>query len=287
VSERTQTRERVEATEDLFANERTMVLREQPFKGPVVRYSGANVIGNGTRRFVYVSIALGGVIALPMFEGASKVSYALLVLGCLALAAVVASVGAPWAMRIGIDGLFVGPNHTKRVVRWRELESIALSEAPRGSPIEYVSIDLAWSGGEKLSIPAWSLDGETARNIRDTIEARRRYAREAVEPNLIASIQRASRPVAQWVEALRGAKDAHFRSQQVDAGSLLSALETGALSLIDAVQCAVAVAVLGTSSQRADLARVADQYVDERYAAAIRAASEQRFSDPAIDQATR
>lgn len=264
-----------------------MVLHEQPFKGPVQRYSGANVMGNGTKRFVYVSIALGAVISLPQFEGASTLAYAMLVLGCLALAAVVAAIGAPWTMRIGIDGLHVGPRHTRRVMPWRQLESISLSEAPRGTPFDYVSIDLRWSGDEQLSLPAWSLDGETVRRIRDAVEARRRHARTVVEPDSIASIQRASRPVAQWIEALRAAKDAHFRTHNVDAAPLLSALETGALSLMDSVQCAVAVAVLGTRSQREALERVADQLVDEQCAAAVRAASEQRFTDPAIDRATR
>lgn len=287
MSERTETVERGEAIELPVATEGALALHEQRFEGPVQRYSGANVMGNGTKGFAYGSIALGAVIALPQFEGASTLAYTSLVLGCLALAAVVAVVGARWTMRIGIDGLHVGPRHTRRVMRWRELESVALREAPRGSTLEYLSIDLRWSGDEQLSLPAWSLDGETARRIRDVIEARRLHARTVVEPDSIASILRASRPVAQWVEALRSAKDAHFRTQNVDVAPLLSALETGALSLVDSVQCAVAVAVLGTRSQREALERVADQLVDERCAAAVRAASEQRFSDPAIDLATR
>lgn len=287
MNERTETKERGEAIELPLATDSAMVQHEQRFTGPVQRYSGTNVMSNGTKAFAYVSIVLGALIALPQFEGASTLAYVMLVLGCLALAAVVAAIGAPWTMRIGLDGLHVGPRLTRRVLRWRELESITLSEAPSGSTIDYVSINLRWSGHEQLSLPAYSLDGETVRRIRDVIEERRRHVRAVVEPDSIASIQRASRPVALWVEALRVAKDEHFRKQNVDAAPLLRALESGALSLLDTVQCAVAVAVLGTRSQRESLERVADQLVDEQCAAAVRAAAQQRFSDPAIDLATR
>lgn len=251
------------------------------------RYTGTNVMGAGVRRFAYASIGLGALVALPQFEGASTTAYAILVVGCLALAGVVAWVGAPWKLQIGLDGVLVSPRLMKRVVAWRELTSAALGDAPRGAPFEYMTVDLAWGREQSLSLPAWSLSGDVLREIRDEIESRVARAKSYVEPESIALVQRASRPVAQWIDGIARAKDAHFRQQNVDVATLIDAIESGALTSIDVVQCAVAVAVLGTHTQREALSRVAPRIIDESCAAAVRAAAARQFTDAAIDRATR
>jgi hypothetical protein len=287
VSERTHLHERGEATELPLPANSAIVPSAQPFDGAIQRVWSVNLFSKWTRAWAFLSIWLGALAVLPMFEGASTFAYAILVLVCVVLAVLVAILSAPCTIRVGVDGLLVKLVFSRRIIRWREIESFPhLEVLPNGMTVP--GLHLRWGGNRLLALPTYYIDASTEHHIRKLIEERLQRVRAAVEPESLATIRRASRPIATWVEALQAMKQAHFRAQHhVDTSALLHALEIGKLSRSDSVQSAVAIAILGTRSQREALERLADQFVDRPCAAAIRAAAQERFDDPAIDRMTR
>lgn len=248
--------------------------------------TGQRTLGASTRAICYVGAVLCALLVLPLTSGALG-EYAIVAVGLAITIAIVRAYGAPWTIDVGLDGVRLEPGYAGRVIGWRELRKFELLAAPPTIGFAFDSIRFAWGDAGFATLPGYSLTLEEGTRLRAAIEAHWRRAQSYVEPDALRSIHRASRPVAAWIDALRSSEAAPFRSSAVSLSTLIDAIESGALSGLAMVECAVAIAVLGGAHEREALRNLAARVVGEDGAAAIRAAASGAFDHPSIDRATR
>ncbi len=248
--------------------------------------SGQRTLGAGTRVICYVGAVLCAIMLFPLTRG--ELGDALVLgVGLAITIAIVRSYGRPWTIDVGLDGVLLGPGYAGRVIAWRELRKFELLAAPPAFAFPFDSIRFAWGDAGFATLPGYSLTAEEGARLREAIETRVQRAQRYVEPEALRSIQRASRPVAAWIDALRSSEAAPFRSAAVSLSTLVEAIESGALSGLAMVECAVAIAVLGGGKEREALHKLAAHLVGHECASAITAAANGAFDHPSIDRATR
>jgi hypothetical protein len=251
-----------------------------------LRLTGQRTLGAATRTICYVGAVLCAILLFPLTSG--ELGDALMLSVGLAITiAIVRAYGKPWTIDVGLDGVLLGPGYAQRVIAWRELRKFELLAAPPTFGFAFDSIRFAWGDAGFATLPGYSLTAEEGVQLRAAIEARWQRAQSYVEPDALRSIHRASRPVAAWIDALRSSEAAPFRSSAVSLSTLVDAIESGALSGLAMVECAVAIAVLGGAKEREALHNLAARVVGRDSAAAIAAAANGAFDHRSIDLATR
>ncbi len=253
--------------------------------------AGQRTLGAFTRRFSYVGAVLCTVMLVPLV-GDTWPSLTVLFACCVASLALIRAYGREWTIEVGLDGLRVTPGFGEAVVAWRTVDGVSLEAASaqqRASGVlaEYLNVTVSWGSQQQASLFAWATDADSLRRLRDDVASRAARAKSSLEHDAVAKVGRASRPVAAWVQALRSTQGAPFRTDAIDLGALRVAVESGALSGLQLVECATALAALGGPSDRAWIASIATKVLDERARRAITALAAGRFDHRSIDDATR
>lgn len=260
--------------------------------GALREFSGARTIGAVTRWICYGSLPIGALLVSASCELTTSASYAMLGLACVGLAMIVRWYGAPWRIRMGLDGFVIDPDITGKLVSWSEVDSVRIVQfeegrSTHGHSFELAHLNVVWASIRQSFVPIWSSSPEEVQAIRATIEGRAAKAKSFVPSESLSMIHRGAMTVRAWRDALERSKNAHFRQTPIDTAALLRAIESGALARSSIVECAVAISVLGSVEERGALASLANRLVDERTAEAVRAAARGALDDPSIDQTTR
>jgi hypothetical protein len=260
--------------------------------GALREFSGARTIGPVTRWICYGSLPIGALLVSASCEFTTSASYAMLGLACVGLAMIVRWYGAPWRIRMGLDGFVIDPDITGRLVSWSEVDSVRIVQleegrGTHGHSFELAHLNVGWASIRQSFVPIWGSSPEEVQAIRATIETRAAKAKSFVASESLSLIHRHARPVRIWIDSLEQSKHSHFRRTPIDTAALLRAIESGALTRSSIVECAVAMSVLGSVEEHGALASLANRLVDERTAEAVRAAARGALDDPSIDQATR
>lgn len=252
---------------------------------------GQRTIGTFTRNFSVIGAALTGAGLAPFVDGAlAAASLAAATLGTIVA---VITWARPWTLEIGLDGVRCWPMSRGAVVPWSFLREATLEPldsatfGPEVTPsIRYVILWVCPAGGERWHLPAYASPDAALEAARDGICQRAAYARAFVEPDDVAKTRRERRSLAQWRQALEATRETPFRSTAIDLRSLRAAIESGALEPRAMVECAFALATLGSSPDRRWLARVARAVLHPVTRAAIEACAEDKLSDVAIERCT-